>query len=60
VDSTRRTELHELLGHAWEAAGRPDSAAVNYRKVVDAWQHADPQFAPRRDAIRLRLAALDP
>jgi serine/threonine protein kinase len=57
---TTRTELYELLGHAWDAAGRPDSAAVNYRKVVDAWQHGDPQFAQRRDAIRLRLAALDP
>jgi serine/threonine protein kinase/tetratricopeptide (TPR) repeat protein len=57
---TTRTELHELLGQAWDAAGRPDSAAVNYRKVVDAWQHADAQFAQRRDAIRLRLAALDP
>jgi serine/threonine protein kinase len=57
---TTRTELHELLGHAWAAAGRADSAAVNYRKVIDAWQHADPEFAHRRDAIQLRLAALDP
>jgi serine/threonine protein kinase/tetratricopeptide (TPR) repeat protein len=53
-----RPELHELLGRAWEAAGRPDSAAVNYRKVIAAWQNADPQFAQRRGEVQRRLAAL--
>jgi serine/threonine protein kinase len=56
---TTRTEVHELLGRAWEAAGRPDSAAANYWKVVAAWQHADPEFAGRREAVRRRLAALN-
>jgi serine/threonine protein kinase len=53
-----RPELHELLGRAWEAAGRPDSAAVNYRKVITAWQHADPQFARRRGEVQRRLTAI--
>lgn len=53
-----RAELHALVGHAWEAAGRPDSAAVHYRAVLEAWQNADPEFVPRREAIRARLAGL--
>jgi serine/threonine protein kinase/tetratricopeptide (TPR) repeat protein len=55
---TTRPELHELLGRAWEAAGQPDSAAANYRKVIDAWQHADPQFTQRRQDARRRVAAM--
>jgi serine/threonine protein kinase/tetratricopeptide (TPR) repeat protein len=51
-------ELHELLGRAWESAGQPDSAAANYRKVMDAWQNADPQFTERRDDVRRRLIAV--
>jgi serine/threonine protein kinase/tetratricopeptide (TPR) repeat protein len=53
-----RTDLHEQLGRAWETAGRPDSAAASYRKVIAAWQHADPEFAPRRAEVQRRLAAL--
>lgn len=52
------TELHALLGRAWEALGRPDSAAHHYRRVVHAWQSADPELRPRRDSIRARLAVL--
>lgn len=52
------TELHELLGHAWEAAGRPDSATVHYRRVLDAWHGADPEFHERRDSVRARLSVL--
>jgi hypothetical protein len=40
-------------------AGRPDSAAVHYRLVLSAWRNADPQFAPRYDALAERLVALD-
>jgi serine/threonine protein kinase/tetratricopeptide (TPR) repeat protein len=54
---TTRPELHELLGRAWEAAGRPDSAAANYRKVIEAWQDSDPQFAPRLEQVRRQLVA---
>jgi serine/threonine protein kinase len=56
---TTRPELYELLGRAWEAAGRPDSAAASYRKVIEAWQDADPQFWQRRDHVRRQLAAID-
>ena len=49
------TELHEALGRAWEAAGRPDSAAAQYRHVLAAWRAADPQLHARRDSVRTRL-----
>ena len=53
-----RTELHELLGRAFEAAGRPDSAAAHFRIVVDSWSAGDPPFRVRADSARLRLRAL--
>lgn len=52
------TEFHELLARAFEARGQPDSAAVHYRWVLNAWAHADPEFEARREALRVRLAAL--
>ncbi|MGI9180109.1 MAG: tetratricopeptide repeat protein, partial [Longimicrobiaceae bacterium] len=55
-----RTELHELLGRAFEAAGQPDSAAAHYQRVVTAWDHADPEVHPRQLRTRLRLRALAP
>jgi predicted Zn-dependent protease len=51
-----RTELHELLGEAFARAGLPDSAAAHDRAVLRAWAHADPRFAPRREAVQRRLA----
>ena len=53
-----RPGLHAELGHAWEAAGRPDSASFHYQKVVTAWQDADPEFVSRRQAIEQRLTAM--
>jgi serine/threonine protein kinase/tetratricopeptide (TPR) repeat protein len=53
-----RPELHELLGDAWAAAGRPDSAAVNYQRAIAAWEHADPAFQAQRAATERRLSAL--
>jgi DNA-binding SARP family transcriptional activator len=52
------TELHELLAQAYDAADRPDSAAVHYRWVVNAWQHAEPPYRERLQVARRRLAAL--
>jgi hypothetical protein len=52
-----RTELHELLGQAYDEAGMRDSAAVHDRAVVRAWAHADPRFAPRREAVQRRLVS---
>jgi DNA-binding SARP family transcriptional activator len=51
-----RTELHELLAQAFDAAGQRDSAVVHYRAVVKAWSHADPLFHARRNRAQARLA----
>ena len=51
-----RTELHELLARAFDAAAVPDSAAHHYRAVVKAWSRADPAFHARRDAAQRWLA----
>jgi predicted Zn-dependent protease len=53
-----RTEVHERLAQAWEAAGNADSAAVHYAWVTNAWSAADPPLAPRVSVARARLAAL--
>lgn len=47
-----RTEVHELLGQAFVAAGRRDSAAAHYALVERAWRRADPPFAARYQAAR--------
>lgn len=52
------TELHALLGEAFDRAGEPDSAIVHYDRAVDAWRHADPEFAGRVAAVRARVTAL--
>ncbi len=53
-----RTELHELLAQAWDAANGRDSAAAHYRMVADSWQRADPLLQPRRAVAAARQAAL--
>jgi DNA-binding SARP family transcriptional activator len=53
-----RVEVHARLGSAWEAAGRPDSAAYHYESAVRAWRSADPELRPRRDEAERRLRAL--
>jgi len=52
------SEVHARLGPAWEAAGRPDSAAHHYERAVRAWSRADPELQPRRDEAERRLQAL--
>lgn len=47
-----RSDLHELLAHAFDAAGMRDSAAVHYRALVKAWERADPRFHARREQAR--------
>ena len=51
-----RTELHEALARAWDAAGNRDSARMHWRAVVEAWRGADPQFQPRWQAAVGALA----
>jgi len=43
-----RTDLHELLADAFDAAGQRDSAAFHYRAVANAWRRADSQYHARR------------
>lgn len=50
-----RTEAHELLARAFEAAGQGDSAAVHYAVVERAWRGADPFLKGRYEAARARL-----
>ena len=49
-----RSEIHELLAEAWEAAGRPDSAGVHYRTVAVAWRRPDPALRARWERARDR------
>jgi hypothetical protein len=48
------TELRELLARAYEAAGRRDSAAMQYRWVASAWQSGDPAFRSRARAAEAK------
>jgi predicted Zn-dependent protease len=51
-----RTEIHELLAHAFEAAGQRDSATTHYRKVAGAWRDADRTFRARAAAAAKKAA----
>jgi TolB-like protein len=51
-----RTETHDLLARAFDAAGQRDSAAAHYAIVERAWRGADPILQPRYDAARDWLA----
>jgi tetratricopeptide (TPR) repeat protein len=42
-----QTELHELLGQAFEAAGMPDSVMPHYGYVARMWAGADREFRAR-------------
>ena len=53
-----RTELQYVLGQAYEQLGDGARAAMQYRRVLHAWEHADPELASRRELVRQRLAAL--
>ncbi len=50
-----RTELHELLARAFDAAGEPDSAITHYRAVETAWRNADRQFRTRWEAAKRHI-----
>jgi len=52
------TELHETLGRAWDAAGRPDSAIAHYEYVARGWEHGDPPLARRAAEARARVTGL--
>ena len=51
-----RTEVQELLARCFGAAGMADSARTHAAWVVRAWEHAEPEFAARKQVME-RLAA---
>lgn len=51
-----RTEVHELLARAWDAAGVRDSAVAHYQIVARAWAAGDPPFRARADSARVRAS----
>lgn len=55
---TTLTELHAMLGDAFDRAGEADSALAHYDFTLAAWAHADSQFRPRVLSIQRRVAAL--
>jgi len=50
------TELHEAIAQAWEAVGRRDSAAAEYRWVAAVWRDADPAFQGRGRAAAAKAS----
>ncbi len=52
-----RSEVHELLARAFDAAGQRDSALAHYTVVDRAWRAADPALATRYGAVRQWLAS---
>ena len=48
------TQTHELLARAWDAAGRPDSAAVHHAWVARAWENGDAPYRERAALARRR------
>jgi DNA-binding SARP family transcriptional activator len=54
-----RTDLHEALALAWEAAGRADSARAHWAAVVRAWEGGDAVLAARVGRARGRLGGRD-
>jgi DNA-binding SARP family transcriptional activator len=53
------TELEERLAQAFDSAGQADSALVYYRKALTAWEHADPEFGPRREVMLKAVERLE-
>jgi DNA-binding SARP family transcriptional activator/TolB-like protein len=54
-----RTEVHEWLARNFEAVRQPDSAAVHYRKVAEAWKYGDAPFRVRANAATQKLRSLE-
>lgn len=52
------TEIHELLGKAFDLAHARDSALVHYRAVAQAWRGAENPWRKRGEIAAKRAAAL--
>jgi DNA-binding SARP family transcriptional activator/TolB-like protein len=51
-----RTEAHELLAQAYDAAGQRDSAEAQFAIVARSWRNADSLLHARRDAAQRRVS----
>jgi tetratricopeptide (TPR) repeat protein len=52
------TDLEARLAEAFDSAGQADSALHYYRKVLQAWDHADPEFSARRQSVERAMLRL--
>ena len=52
------TQLHAMVGLAFDRAGEADSAIAHYQRVLSAWRGADPELRPQLDSIARRVRAL--
>jgi tetratricopeptide (TPR) repeat protein len=57
-DGLQLAGVYKRLGELYEAKGDRANAITYYRKFVDLWQHADPEFQPKVAEARKKLAAL--
>ncbi len=58
IDVLYRPLTYLALGHTYEAAGKPDSAALSYRRFLRLWDKADPELQGRVEEARAALAEI--
>jgi hypothetical protein len=54
--------LHRVLlglARSYEALGRPEESAVQYRRLLNLWAEADPGLQPRVEELRRTLSTLE-
>ena len=57
-DSSVLALSNERLGYLYDEAGDPERASMYLARFVELWDEADPEFQPRVDAARARLAEI--
>ncbi|MCL7927911.1 MAG: hypothetical protein M8841_09010, partial [marine benthic group bacterium] len=57
-DAIYRGEVYELLGRIAEQQGRSRDAIVQYTRLLELWNEADPDLLPVRGEIEMRRNAL--
>ncbi len=57
-DSSILALSNERLGYLYDEAGDTEKASVYLARFVELWDEADPEFQPRVDAARTRLAEI--
>ena len=57
-DSSILALSNERLGYLYYEAGDPEKASVYLARFIELWDEADPEFQPRVEAARTRLAEI--